>query len=66
MTDTPPPPDPDATLARLLALGVPHYLALEAIASTALDRDEAQTHEVTDQPAWLREDPDGFRIVDRD
>lgn len=60
-------PDPDATLARLLALGVPYYLAVEAIASTALDREpEASTHEVTDQPAWLREDPDGYRIVDRD
>jgi hypothetical protein len=69
------PASPDNTLSRLLAMGVPYPLAVEAIASTALDRDQgdggahtrrARTHEVTDQPAWLREDPDGYRIVDRD
>lgn len=46
----------------LLAQGVPWPIAREALASTALDRD--QTHEVV--PSWWREDDDGVRIVDRD
>lgn len=59
------PTDPSATpLGRLLAMGVPYSLAVEALASTALDR--AETHAVTGQPAWLQDDPDGYRIVDRD
>lgn len=54
-------------LVTLLESGAPWPLAREALASTRLDRDpEGGTHEVRDQPAWLREDPDGFRIVDRD
>lgn len=99
MTDDP-TPDPDTTLARLLALGVPYHLAVEAMASTALDRDEddggAHTRHWTDAertawaesedrtvqpgavvkrgwtagegkvPEWLHDDPDGYRIVDRD
>jgi hypothetical protein len=30
----------EETLQRLLAMGVPYYLAVEAISSTALDREE--------------------------
>jgi len=34
--------DPDSPLARLLALGVPYHIAVEALASTNLDKDETQ------------------------
>jgi hypothetical protein len=56
----------------MLARGVPWPLAVEAVASTALDLDDdrARTRSVRDQtrpePSWLREDVDGVRIVDRD
>jgi len=57
MTDDPPRrsqasdyPGTDVTLQDLLEAGVPFFLAQEAIASTALDRDpRVQTHSVYSQ-----------------
>jgi hypothetical protein len=55
MTDR---PDLDEQVRRLLARGVPWYLAREAVYSTALERDD-------DAPGWLveRDDDEGLRML---